>query len=232
MKPIDKKSPNCNERKDGAKPSMLILHYTGTKTAEEADAVYMTPDKVSPHYMIDQNATVTRYVDETLRAWHAGQSSWDGHKDINSVSIGIEVVNGGHDAGLPGFPEVQIKGLIELINDIRSRWNIPDCRVLGHSDIAPGRKIDPGEHFPWHLLQKAGIGLMPRDSLASGQIDTFVELYAALKQWGYDYTDDFDLIVHEFRRHYMPTDFGKSIDREKLYAAIHSLLEQKKLTQS
>ena len=232
MKLIDKKSPNCNERKDGALPIMLVLHYTGTKTAEEADAVYMTPDQVSPHYMIDQDANVTRYVDETLRAWHAGASSWAEHKDINSISIGIEVVNGGHEAGLPDFPEAQISGLIELINDIRSRWNIPDHMVLGHSDIAPGRKIDPGEHFPWEVLHRAGIGLLPRDSLASGQIDTFVELYAALKEWGYDYSHDFDLIVQEFRRHYIPHDLGKSLDLKKICAAIHSLHEQKKLTQS
>lgn len=231
MKIVTKISPNQNERANGQTPSVLILHYTGTKTAQEADEVYMTPDRVSPHYMIDRDATITRYVDEEKRSWHAGLSSWAGQKDINSTSIGIEVVNGGHEAGLPDFPDVQIAGLIELINDIRSRWAIADHDVLGHSDIAPGRKIDPGEKFPWTKLHQAGIGLMPRDGASwAGEIDTKIELFAALRQWGYDYTDNLDQMIHEFRRHYLSHTFDEAYDERKVYAAINSLIEQKKLT--
>ncbi len=230
MNIIEKQSPNQNERKDGMKPSMLILHYTGTRTAEEANAVYMTPDQVSPHYMVDVDGTITSYVDEAMRSWHAGKSSWDGETDINSASIGIEIVNGGHENGLPDFPAEQIDALIALIKDIRSRWDIADHLILGHSDIAPGRKIDPGEHFPWRVLHEAGIGLMPRLSHSSGEIDTPVELFSALMQWGYDYTDDFDLMVQEFRRHYLPESFNQQVNEEVLYAAINSLIEQKNLT--
>ena len=228
MKIIPKISPNQNERKNSIKPFMLILHYTGT-TAKQADAIYMTPDKVSPHYMIDEDATITRYVEEDKRSWHAGLASWAGCNDINSVSIGIEVVNGGHDAGLPEFSDIQIAGLIELIRNIRSRWDIADHNILGHSDIAPGRKIDPGEKFPWHALGEAGIGLMPKLGHLSGEVDTPHELFSALKRWGYDYTDDFELMVTEFRRHYLPETFGQSIEDGELYAAINSLIEQKKL---
>lgn len=230
MNIIKKQSPNQNERKDGMKPSMLILHYTGTKTSEEADAIYMTPDMVSPHYMVDIDGTITSYAKESMRSWHAGKSSWNGINDINSASIGIEVVNGGHENNLPDFEAVQIEALIKLIRDIRSRWNIADHNILGHSDIAPGRKVDPGEHFPWAVLSEAGIGLMPRLSHSSGEVDTPIELFSALKQWGYDYIDDFDLMVLEFSRHYLPEDFGKEIDEQKLYAAINSLIEQKDLT--
>lgn len=230
MRLTEKTSPNQNERKDGIKPFMLILHYTGTKSAEEADAIYMTLDKVSPHYMIDINSNITKYVDEEKRSWHAGLSSWDGYQDINSTSIGIEVVNAGHEGGLPGFPDIQVSGLIELIQGIRSRWDIPDHYILGHSDIAPGRKIDPGEKFPWQKLAEAGIGLMPRNNLSSGDIDTKIEFFSSLKEWGYDYTDDLDLIINEFRRHYLPENFGQRIEDQILHAAIYSLFEQKKLT--
>ena len=190
----------------------------------------MTPDRVSPHYMIDMDATITKYVEEDKRSWHAGLSSWAGQKDMNSASIGIEVVNGGHESGLPVFPDAQISGLIELIKDIRSRWSIADHNILGHSDIAPGRKIDPGEHFPWQKLCNAGIGLMPKSIHTSGEIDTPIELFSALRTWGYDYTDDLDLMMREFRRHYLSDDFNAPLDERKLYPAVYSLIEQKKLT--
>ncbi len=232
MKIIEKQSPNQNERKDGMKPFMLILHYTGTKTAEEADAVYMTPERVSPHYMIERDGGIIKYVDEDKRSWHAGKSSWAGYTDINSASIGIEVVNGGHEFGLEDFNDRQTGGLIELIRSIRSRWIIADHNILAHSDIAPGRKIDPGEKFPWRRLQEAGIGLMPEMTTLAGQLDTKIELYAALRDWGYDYTDDLELIIREFRRHYMPESFNDPVDDRYLYGALYSLIAQKKLTLS
>lgn len=227
-----KNSPNQNDRKGYEKPVMLILHYTGTKSAAEADQVYMTPEQVAPHYMIDKDGSITKYMEETARAWHAGQSSWDGIKDINSASIGIEVVNGGHEFGLEEFPEIQIQKLIELVTDIRSRHDIPDHYILGHSDIAPGRKADPGEKFPWGRLHQAGIGLIPQLGASSGQVDTTVELFASLREFGYDYTDDFDLIRREFVRHYLPDLFGQTIDDEILCKAIYSLSFQKNLTKT
>ena len=224
---ITKDSPNHNERNGFDAPRFIILHYTGT-THAEADRVYMTPDQVSPHYMIDTDGSVTQYVDETKRAWHAGKSSWDGIIDINSASIGIEIVNGGHDAGLPEFPRAQMDAVVSLIRDIRSRWNINDADILGHSDIAPGRKIDPGENFPWGFLSENGIGLMPDKTDLSGELDTMIELYAALKAWGYDYTDDIDVMITEFRRHYLPDTFGQRIDDAQIYCAVYSLQNKRK----
>lgn len=217
---IRKNSPNRNERKNGVKPTMLVLHYTGTQTAQEADTIYMTPDCVSPHYMIDRDGSIIHYVDEAKRSWHAGHASWGGDRDINSTSIGIEVVNGGHEFGLEEFPSVQIEKLIELIGGIRSRWDIPNARVLGHSDIAPGRKIDPGEKFPWSRLCEAGIGLMPK---GAGVLS--VPLAQALGGFGYDYTDDLDLLKLEFSRHYLPHLFGKATDAQ-IENALASLIAQ------
>lgn len=221
MKIIRKESPNFNDRKGRMLPSVLILHYTGTRTEEEADKIYMTPDQVSPHYMINKNGVITSYVAEDKRAWHAGLASWDGKLDINSSSIGIEIVNGGHEFGLEEFPAQQIENLIELIKDIRSRHKIPDYYVLGHSDVAPGRKIDPGEKFPWDVLHKAGIGLMPKDD---GDLD--ISLEKAFREFGYDYTLDIDLLKLEFSRHYLFDKFGQATD-EDISRALASLLKQK-----
>lgn len=221
MKITTKQSPNQNDRKDGMNPYLLILHYTGTKTAEEADAIYMTPDRVSPHYMIDRNGSIISYVDEKKRSWHAGKSSWNGETDINSASIGIEIVNGGHEHELEEFPAVQIEKLIELINGIRSRWDIADHHVLGHSDIAPGRKIDPGEKFPWDLLHNSGIGLMPEKG---GLLE--MTIAEGLQKFGYDYSDDIDLLIIEFSRHYLADQFGIASD-DDIKEALASLLAQK-----
>lgn len=227
MKMQIKNSPNHNARKILNAPYMLILHYTGTQTAVEADEIYMTPDKVSAHYMLDRDGSITKYIDEDRRAWHAGQSSWAGISDINSASIGIEIVNRGHEFGLEDFPDAQIGALIELIRDIRSRWVIPNYLILGHSDVAPGRKIDPGEKFPWAKLHAAGIGLMPDPALAGNIADDARELTAILRQYGYDYTDDDAAIIDEFRRHYLYDSYGNDIVYENLRMAAISLLNQK-----
>lgn len=218
---IEKKSPNQNDRKDGMRPTMLILHYTGTKTEDEADEIYMMPDRVSPHYMINAQGRITQYVEEQKRSWHAGQSSWDGITDINSASVGIEIVNGGHEFGLEDFPEQQIEFLIALINRIKSRWNIPDHYILGHSDVAPGRKIDPGEKFPWKKLNAAGIGLMPQEGAT---LD--VSLADGLKKFGYDYTNDTDILKTEFCRHYLYDRYDQASE-EDVTQALASLLSQK-----
>ncbi|MCP5433260.1 MAG: N-acetylmuramoyl-L-alanine amidase [Alphaproteobacteria bacterium] len=162
MKVRERPSPNFNDRAAGVAVDTLVLHYTGMPTAEGALERLVDPRaEVSAHYFIDEEGTVLRLVPETRRAWHAGKSSWCGVGDINSRSIGIELVNPGHDFGYRPFSEPQIVALEELAGEILSRHRIPARRILGHSDIAPDRKRDPGEMFPWARLAEAGIGLYP-----------------------------------------------------------------------
>lgn len=162
-------SPNFNARKQPV--DMLVFHYTGMETGQAALDRMCDPEaEVSAHYMIWEDGRIAQLVGEDKRAWHAGVSSWKGETDLNSRSIGIEIVNGGHDWPLPGnrlppFPEVQIDALIKLTHGILERWNIPQQRIVGHSDIAPARKEDPGEHFPWAKLARYGIGLWPSSLL-------------------------------------------------------------------
>lgn len=163
LKIIQAPSPNFDDRT--LPISCLILHYTGMETGEAALERMCDPDaKVSAHYMVEQDGRIFQLVDEESRAWHAGVSEWQGETNINSNSIGIEIVNGGHDwpnadGSLPPFPDEQIIAVIALCKDIESRHG--QLTLLGHSDIAPMRKIDPGEHFPWYGLAAAGLGHWP-----------------------------------------------------------------------
>lgn len=158
-------SPNFNDRKHPV--DLLVFHYTGMETGQEAlDRMCDAEAQVSAHYMIWEDGRIAQLVGEDKRAWHAGVSSWQGDEDLNSRSIGIEIVNGGHDwplpgGGLPPYPDVQIDALTRLTHGILDRWDIPAHRIVGHSDIAPARKDDPGEHFPWAKLARMGIGLWP-----------------------------------------------------------------------
>lgn len=158
-------SPNFNARKHNI--DMLVLHYTGMETGQAALDRMRDPEaSVSAHYMVWEDRRIVQLVDETNRAWHAGVSRWQGDEDLNSRSIGIEIVNGGHDwpladGTLPPFPTAQIQSVISLCQAILSRWDIPSSRIVGHSDIAPDRKQDPGEHFPWEHLAQEGIGFWP-----------------------------------------------------------------------
>lgn len=152
-------SPNIEPRKAGVAPSILILHYTGLPSVERAIDVLSRPDcKVSCHYVIDEAGRVTQMVAEDKRAWHAGVSYWAGETDINSASIGIEIQNPGHMLGYPDFPRAQMRSVAALARDIVRRHGIPPERVLAHSDVAPGRKIDPGEKFDWVWLAGEGVG--------------------------------------------------------------------------
>ncbi len=151
-------SPNFNDRRDSKKPCYIILHYTDTKDTVEALSYLCNPEaEVSSHYVIEQDGNILQLVDEEKRAWHAGKSEWKGETDMNSVSIGIELVNPGHTYGLEPFPDIQIEKLIILCKQIMTRWGIPPENVLGHEDIAPGRKIDPGPLFPWQTLIENGV---------------------------------------------------------------------------
>lgn len=191
---------------------MIIIHYTGTRTADEALNRFRDPaptdaiGRISPHYMIGANAEIYAIVDEDKRAWHAGRAAWGNCTDINSASIGIEIWNSGHEYNFEEFISAQIDTLIKLITNIRSRWNIPDKNILGHSDVAPGRKLDPGEKFPWVQLAAAGVGLMPhvfpspQPSPAGGE----GAFWDGLHRYGYTYTDDKDILLAAFRRHFLP----------------------------
>ncbi|HVM79724.1 MAG TPA: N-acetylmuramoyl-L-alanine amidase [Stellaceae bacterium] len=158
----ERPSPNRNLRPPGAAVDMLVLHYTGMPTAAEAiDRLCDPAAKVGAHYVIEEDGTVWRLVEESERAWHAGISFWQGTTDVNAASIGIELVNPGHEWGYRGFPERQMAALEELARGILARHPIPADRVVGHSDVAPERKQDPGELFNWERLARAGIGFWP-----------------------------------------------------------------------
>ena len=160
-------SPNFNDRK--LPVSMLILHYTGMENGVTAKARLCDPAaEVSAHWLVHEDGMADRLVDEDKRAWHAGRGSWNGITDVNSASIGIEIVNGGHnvplaDGSLPPYPDAQILAVIKLAKDIIERHDIQPRNIVGHSDIAPERKEDPGEHFPWQGLAAAGVGIWPGD---------------------------------------------------------------------
>ena len=158
-------SPNFNDRRFPV--DMLVLHYTGMETGDAALARMRDPaSEVSAHYMVWEDGRISQLVGEDKRAWHAGVSTWQGDDDLNSRSIGVEIVNGGHDLPLPDgtlppYPDIQIDAVIALCHSILANHDIPQARIVAHSDIAPARKTDPGEHFPWAHLAASGIGLWP-----------------------------------------------------------------------
>lgn len=165
LTPIQSPSPNFDDRT--LPISILVLHYTGMESGKAALERLKDPKaKVSAHYLIEEDGTLYMLVDEEKRAWHAGVAEWGGLQNVNSASIGIEIVNGGHnvplaDGSLPPYPDAQINALVPLCKNIVNRYNIRAHQVVGHSDVAPDRKNDPGEHFPWAGLAAAGIGLWP-----------------------------------------------------------------------
>jgi N-acetylmuramoyl-L-alanine amidase len=155
---IVRPSPNHGDRK-GLVPDSIILHYTGIATGAAAlDHLCIEASQVSAHYLVDEYGEIFQLVPEERRAWHAGIGVWAGNRDMNTVSIGIEIANYGHIGGLPPYLGIQIDTVVALCQDISTRWQISPARILAHSDLAPDRKSDPGEHFPWGQLAKAGIG--------------------------------------------------------------------------
>ena len=209
-------SPNFDTRK--RPPDMIVLHYTGMADGAAALARMRDPQaKVSAHYMVEEDGRVFSLVAEERRAWHAGVSVWQGDHDINGCSIGIEIVNPGHAFGYRAFPDAQIQAVIALLTDIRGRWEIEDARILGHSDVAPDRKEDPGELFPGAQLAMAGHGLWveappaPGPGLTVGDEGNGVFiLQAGLTRLGYDsapsgqYDEKTAAIVRAFQRHWRP----------------------------
>jgi N-acetylmuramoyl-L-alanine amidase len=210
-------SPNFGPRRETLKPDMIVLHYTGMATGAGAEAWLCDPaSEVSSHYLVHEDGRVVQMVRESDRAWHAGKSSWFGRTDINSCSVGIEIVNPGHSLGYKAFPKRQIEAIIDLCVGIVGRHSIPARRVLAHSDVAPGRKVDPGEKFPWKALYAAGVGHLvpaapigPGAALKAGARGADVEMLQsmlALYGYGLDITGTVDrqteIVVAAFQRHF------------------------------
>jgi N-acetylmuramoyl-L-alanine amidase len=213
-------SPNHDERRNDANPNMILLHYTGMPDSAAALRRLCSPSsEVSSHYVVFEDGRIVQCVAEARRAWHAGVSFWAGETDINSCSIGIEIANPGHGNGYPDFPRRQIAAVITLCRGIAARRHIRADRVLAHSDVAPARKKDPGERFPWRLLHESGVGhwvepapLGDGGGVTSpgGQTDAVKELQSALAKYGYEVTASGNLdsqtqdAVTAFQRHFRP----------------------------
>ncbi len=231
-------SPNFGERR-GRRPNCLILHYTGMPTAEGALALLTDPaSEVSAHYFVWEDGRIFQLVPEEARAWHAGKAEWKGETDLNSVSIGVEIVNSGHDGGLPPFEDRQIAATIALSRDIVSRWNIPLHRVLAHSDVAPGRKRDPGEAFPWRRLWEKGVGQWVEPAPPSGEAlfrheeegppVRALQAMLALYGYGLELSGVYDrrtrAAVEAFQRHFRPARVDGEADASTV-ATLKALID-------
>ncbi len=231
-------SPNFGARLGGIKPTLLILHYTGMDSALKAcDWLCDERSEVSSHYLVDERGAITQMVDEAARAWHAGVSSWQDETDINSASIGIEIQNIGHSGGCPEFPSQQMQAVAALCQDIIERYEISARHVLAHSDIAPGRKIDPGEKFDWAYLHSEGVGHWVKPEMIRGgsflqlgdQGDPVLALQGMLRLYGYglEATGSFDgrtkIVVEAFQRHFRPLRVDGVADQSTVIT-LHRLL--------
>ena len=227
MKIIPCPSPNFNDR-EGHTIDMLVLHYTGMRSADDArDKLCnaMSDKKVSAHYLVDEDGTIYAMVDESMRAWHAGVSYWRGHTNINQRSIGIEIVNPGHEFGYRPFPKPQMEAVAELCKDILSRRAIPARNVVGHSDVAPERKQDPGELFDWKFLAEHGVGLWPLASPSPPLPNPPPQGGRGLEAYGYQ-TTKLTATITAFQRHWRPKLLTGEWDRE-CALILNSLLDSK-----
>jgi N-acetylmuramoyl-L-alanine amidase len=212
-------SPNHGERQGVKRPDMILLHYTGMPSADAAlERLCTRASDVSAHYFVFEDGRIVQMVQESRRAWHAGAALWAGETDINSCSIGIEIANPGHELGYPDFPKRQIAAVTALCRSIQTRHTVPPVRVLAHSDVAPARKQDPGEKFPWHTLYESGIGHWVKPApVAKGDVLTLGDrgeavsaLQEQLSSYGYGVavSGDYDSVMHDvvaaFQRHFRP----------------------------
>ena len=231
-------SANFGERNKGLMPDMILLHYTGMPDAQDAIAQLTTAGTdVSAHYIVLEDGRIIQCVPEAKRAWHAGVATWAGEDDINSCSIGVEIVNRGHDWGYPQFPLRQIAAVIALCRGIMLRRNMQPHRVLAHSDVAPSRKKDPGEKFPWHSMANSGVGhwvqpapIVPSAGLKIGTVsDDVRNLQLALARYGYGVpvSGKYDTLTMEvvtaFQRHFRPARVDGVADHSTL-VTLQSLL--------
>jgi N-acetylmuramoyl-L-alanine amidase len=242
-------SPHYGERPQRRRPDLTVLHYTGMESTDEAFGRLSDGDptgryRVSTHYFVFPDGRIAQCVPEVHKAWHAGESSWEGQPDVNSRSIGIEIANPGHSFGYPDFSEQQVEAVVALCRDIVSRHAIRPDRVLAHSDVAPSRKQDPGEKFPWRRLFEAGVGhwvepapIAAGPVLKPGDRNAGVsQLQGLLAEYGYGinpsgfYGDQTRDVVAAFQRHFRPARVdgvadGSTIDTlERLVIARHSLI--------
>jgi N-acetylmuramoyl-L-alanine amidase len=207
----DQPSPNCDARDE--RISMVVLHYTDMPSADGAlTRLCDAAAKVSAHYVITEEGEVIRLVDESMRAWHAGLSYWRGKANVNGCSIGIELQNPGHTCGYRPFPDAQIDALVPLLHRIVLDYDIPRANVVGHSDIAPQRKLDPGELFPWERLAQYRLALPRPTKLELGDpFDNDGAFYLALERFGYDVSDG-KKAVEAFQRRWRPEKIDGRID--------------------
>lgn len=231
-------SPNFGERREGMRADCIILHYTGMVDGAGAEAWLCDPaSEVSSHYLVHEDGRIVQMVRESDRAWHAGRGSWRGCTDMNSCSVGIEIVNPGHQLGYVDFPEAQIAAVVALCGDIVARNGIAAERVLAHSDMAPGRKIDPGEKFPWDRLADAGIGHhVPPAPIRGGRFLSIgdrgepveaLQSMLAIYGYGIEITGLFDestrIVVAAFQRHFRRSLIDGVADRSTI-ETLHALL--------
>ena len=230
LKTINLSSPNYDLRKPSFSLDiikMLVVHYTGMSSCNQAIQRLCDPkEKVSAHLLIDEDGTIYRLVADEFRAWHAGLSFWQGNYDINSISIGIELANPGHEWGYRSFPTEQINSLIDIVNYLIDKYNIPNTGIVGHSDIAPGRKKDPGELFPWKKLSNAGIGIWPDDLSVNNNNGNFwdnlstigyaVSNYELSKLGFKNYEIGKTRVIEAFQRRFTPHKISGHIDNETI----------------
>lgn len=222
---IETPSPNFDSR-DGTPITILVLHYTGMESADAALQRLADPTaRVSAHYLVAEDGTVVRMVAEEMRAWHAGLSYWRGIRNINAASIGIEIVNPGHEFGYRPFTEPQMQAVLLLVKDIVGRYGIAAANVVGHSDVAPARKEDPGELFDWGLLARHKLALGPVKPVADPHW-TDAGTLMALERFGYDVTDAV-AAVRAFQRHFRPANFDGVIDGETRAVLLSLLIADK-----
>ncbi len=228
---VKRPAANVSARRDSKTPDILLLHYTGMKDGQAAlERLCCEGSGVSCHYLVDEAGVITQMVDEDLRAWHAGASVWKGEPDINSHSIGVEIVNPGHEWGYRDFPDRQMASVTALCADVVARHGIAAERVLGHSDVAPGRKCDPGERFDWQRLHEAGVGHwvapVPVAGGAFMQAGEAGEPVAALQGllaaygYGVDVNGEYDAhtvaVVEAFQRHFRAQRVDGVADRSTI----------------
>lgn len=232
-------SPNFDQRPEGTKIDTIVLHYTGMKTGKDALERLCDPKyKVSSHYFIDEDGSTLELVQPKFRAWHAGKSIWRGRENVNDSSIGIEIVNPGHEFGYREFPKAQMDAVIALCKKLKKNFPIEDRNIIAHSDIAPARKQDPGELFDWKLLAKNSIGLWPdvteenpRPLLKRDDKGQAVqELQENLARFGYGIVDDgifeehTEFVVQAFQRHFGQTKNINGVWDSGLESCLQKLL--------
>ena len=225
---LDYPSLNYDARPKGISVWLVIIHYTGMANAQQALTRLCSPEaKVSAHYTIDEDGQVYRHVREAFRAWHAGRSGWQGVRDINGCSIGIELVNPGHGLEYREFPDVQMISLETLLWSLLERYQIKQEGILGHSDVACARKKDPGELFDWHRLARRGLGLWPSPREADSGFATEKEVHNLLMAYGYDIdlAGDLSTVVKAFQRHFYPEHITGLADQETINR-LRSLVRQ------